>query len=151
MKSKYDFINICRKYALIDTWSNSLKRTICCIPGIPERLRFNKKDTLMLKSANLPKPDTINWNNIDISPQSYAGRMVLAVVFIAISIFISSSLIALCTLYVTTSSNCYTYDSATTFLQAQTSNDPLTVYCYCSANYASIYVDDKVSVLCENL
>lgn len=105
----------------------------------------------MIESVNLSRPQTINWNNVDISKGSYFCRFIFSILFIAIAIFITSSLITLCTLYVTTSSNCGSYDDTTTLAQASSSGDKLTIYCYCSANYASIYTDAAVETLCAQL
>lgn len=90
----------------------------------------------MIESVNLSRPETINWDNVDISACSYFVRFVFSILFIIISIFITSSLIALCTLYVSTSSNCGSYDTDTTFDVAKASDDKLTIYCFCSTNYA---------------
>lgn len=103
-------MNVCKKYGLVNKFWASFKRCICCMPGLPEKMKFNHRDDLMIESVNLPRPETINWDNVDISPLSYGARFVLSLIFIIISIFITSSLIALCTLYVATSSNCASYD-----------------------------------------
>lgn len=121
------------------------------MPGLPEKMKFNKKDDLMIESVNLSRPETINWDNVDISACSYFVRFIFSILFIIISIFITSSLIALCTLYVSTSSNCGSYDTDTTFDVAKASGDKLTIYCFCSTNYASIYTDAGINSLCSNL
>lgn len=90
----------------------------------------------MIDSVNFPIPDAINWNNVDISSCSYATRFIFSIIFIAIAIFITSTLIALCTLYVATSSNCGSFDVDTTFDTAKNATDKLTIYCYCSAHYS---------------
>ena len=144
-------MNVCKKYGLVNKLWASFKRCICCMPGLPEKLKFNHKDDLMIESVNLSRPETINWDNVDISSGSYALRFCFSILFIAISIFITSSLITLCTLYVSTSSNCGSFDGDTTLAQATSSGDKLTIYCSCSANYASIYTDDGVASLCQGL
>lgn len=121
------------------------------MPGLPEKMKFNRKDDLMIESVNLSRPETINWDNVDISAGSYACRFIFSVIFIIISIFITSSLIALCTLYVSTSSNCGSYDTETTLATAAASDDKLIIYCYCSTNYADIYTDEGVASLCHDL
>lgn len=105
----------------------------------------------MLESNNLPKPDTINWNNIDISTGSYIMRFLLSIFFIIISIFISSSLIALCTLYVTTTSNCSNFNSSLTISQIITLNKQLQTFCYCSANSALVGSSSQFDSLCKNI
>jgi|LakMenE01Jun11ns_1017448.scaffolds.fasta_scaffold9853761_1 hypothetical protein len=105
----------------------------------------------MIESVNLPAPEAISWNNVDISSSSRAVRLIFSILFIAISIFITSSLIALCTLYVATSSNCGSYEDETTLAQAQAAQDNLMTYCYCSANYASIYTDSGIQTFCAGL
>ena len=114
-------------------------------------MKFNRKDDLMIESTNLARPESINWNNTDISTGSYVLRFILSILLIAISIFITSSLIALCTLYVATSSNCGNFNTDTTLAQAQVIADKLTTYCYCSANYASIYTNDAIGACCSEL
>ncbi len=56
LKAKYAFMNVCKKYGLINKFSASFRRCICCIPGLPEKLKFNRKDDLMIESVNIPKP-----------------------------------------------------------------------------------------------
>ena len=119
------------------------------MPGLPERLKFNKKDDIMIESVNLPRPEGIVWSNIDITGASYVGRYILSIIFIIISIFITSSCIALLTLYVTTNSNCGSFDDKTTLAQAKAANDKLTTYCYCSANYVAIYTNDGIASFCS--
>lgn len=142
---------MCKKYGLVNKLGYHFKRCICCMPGLPEKMKFMKKSDIMIESVNLARPDSINWDNTDISKCSYVSRFILSMVFIAVSIFITSSLIALCTLYVATSSNCGGFDADTTLAQAQALNDKLVTYCYCSVNYASIYTDNAVETYCASL
>jgi len=89
----------------------------------------------MIENNNLARPDQINWNNIDISSLSRAARMVISLIIIIITIFVTSSLICFCTLYVSSSSSCGNYDELTTLATAIESGEQ-TLYCYCAANFA---------------
>ncbi len=73
----------------------------------------------MLDSVKLANPEIIRWDNIDVRGLNYAFRVVLPILFIIVAMFITSSLIALCTLYVTSTSNCRNFDAETTLAQAQ--------------------------------
>lgn len=110
------------------------------MPGLPERQKFLNKYDLMIDNNNLARPDQINWNNIDISPISRAARMVISLLIIIITMFITSSLICFCTLYVSSSSSCGDYDENTT-LETAVSVGEQTLYCFCAANFASFLTD----------
>lgn len=68
----------------------------------------------MINSNNLARPDQINWNNLDITFISKAARLIISLIFIIITMFITSSLICFCTLYVSSSASCNDYDISTT-------------------------------------
>ena len=103
-------MNMCKKYALVDSFGYNLKRCICCMPHLPERNKFLGKDELIIKSSSLARPEQYNWNNVDISSGSRFCRVILSLLIILISIVITSSLIAFCTLYVSSTSSCASFD-----------------------------------------
>ena len=92
---------------------------------------------------NLARPEEFNWNNVDISACSRVIRMILSIVFLIIIIAITSSLIVFCTLYVSSTSSCTSFDPNTT-LEEALKGDSQTLYCYCNANFANIYVDPEI-------
>ena len=135
LKAKFAFVNMCKKYALVDSFGYKLRRCLCCMPELPERQKFLGKDQLVITSTNLARPEEYNWNNIDITSLSRAARIALSVLIIIICIAITSTLVAICTLYVSSTSSCSNFDDAMTLNEAQATEDKLTMYCYCSAHY----------------
>ena len=89
----------------------------------------------MIESMNLSRPEEYNWNNLDISTCSRVLRVIFSILLVIIMIAITSSLIAFCTLYVSSTSSCSSFDSTTT-LEVAVASDEQTLYCYCNANYA---------------
>lgn len=136
LKAKFAFVNMCKKYALVDSIGYKLRRCLCCMPPLPERQRFLGKDELIIKSTNLARPEEYNWNNIDITTASRIARLIISVLIIIIFIIITSSLVAICTLYVSSTSSCSEFDTEMTLEDAEATENELTMYCYCSANYA---------------
>lgn len=104
---------------MINDLGSRFRRWICCMPSWPNKDKFNGKDDLMLDSIKLADPDIIRWDNIDVRGFNYFCRAIFSVLLIIIAIFITSSLIALCTLYVTSTSNCRDFDTSTTLAQAK--------------------------------
>ena len=56
LKAKFAFVNLCKKYALVDSFGYKLKKALCCMPQLPERQRFLGKQELVIKSTNLARP-----------------------------------------------------------------------------------------------
>jgi hypothetical protein len=144
------FINFCRSYSLIDTFSYSLKRFFCCQHLPPQSRLFMGKDALMIKSNNLSRPEQINWQNLDIGSCGSLVRWILSIIFLLISILITSSLIALCTLYVSSTSACSNYDPATLITKA-VADGGQTLYCFCASHFADMYTVPTIQNACANL
>ena len=118
LRDKFNFINFCRRHSLIDKFSNNLTRTICCARLPPKSQLFLGTTALTIKSNNLSRPEQINWANHDISGCSKILRGILSIVLLIIAIVITSSCIALCTLYVSSISACANYNPNTTLTDA---------------------------------
>jgi len=66
-----------------------------------------KGKPLKIKNAKVPSPEDINWESYEIDGCSKISRVIIAFVIILIFIFISTSIIGLCSIYINTnSSNC---------------------------------------------
>jgi hypothetical protein len=150
IKAKHKFIRFCKNYALVDKFSYALKRFFCCQHLPPQGRLFMGKDPLMIRSMNLSRPEQINWPNLDISSFSRLLRWVFSIIFVLIAILITSSAIALCTLYVSSTSACTNYDETTLLSQANAAGGQ-TLYCYCAAHFTEIYTDKKVEEACHSL
>jgi hypothetical protein len=140
LRSKFNFINFCRRHSLIDSFSNNLSRTICCTRLPPTSQLFMGTHALMIKSNNLSRPEQINWANHDISGCSKVVRAIISILLLIIAIAITSSCIALCTLYVSSTSACTNYNPNTILTVAQAKGGQ-TLYCHCAANFVKIYTD----------
>jgi hypothetical protein len=77
-------------------------------------------------------------------------RGLLSIILLIISIVITSSCIALCTLYVSSTSACTSYDPATTIIIAKAAGGQ-TLFCYCSANFVDIYTNPLIKDACGSL
>ena len=150
LKAKYSFINMCKKYALVNKLSYKLRRCLCCMPQQPERQRFLGKEEILIESTDLARPEEYNWPNMDISLCSKVVRVILSVLLLIVVIAITSSLIVFCTLYVSTTSSCANYDANTSLTQAL-AGDSQTLFCYCNANFHLIYVDSSIQNACTNI
>lgn len=99
---------------------------------------------------NLSRPEQINWPNLDISGCSRLIRWIFSIIFLLIAILITSSAIALCTLYVSSTSACTNYDPTTLLADAVTKGGQ-TLYCFCADNFADIYTDPDIKSACDSL
>jgi hypothetical protein len=108
------------------------------------------KYPLLIESTNLSKPEEINWNNVDLSAISVAVRWLFSILLLIISIVIASSLIAFCTLYVSSSSSCENFNAATTLISAVQAQGK-TIFCYCSLHLTEIYTDASIGSSCGSL
>ena len=140
-----------KKYALVNKLGYKLKRCLCCMPHLPERQKFLGKDELLIESTNLARPEEYNWNNIDITTSSKAARIFLSVLFLVICIVITSSLVAFCTLYVSSISSCSDFDGTMTLEEAEETGDELTMYCFCSDHISEIYYDSQIESACSDV
>jgi len=95
---------------------------------------------------------------MDISKLGSFVRWVLSFLFVIVAILITSSLIGLCTLYVSSTSSCENYNPPTGTIANQilaiqgsvntTMSVEAATYCFCNANIASIYTDAAVNAFC---
>lgn len=150
IKAKHKFIRFCKNYALIDKFSYALKRFFCCQHLPPQGRLFMGKEALMIKNMNLSRPEQMNWPNLDISGCSRIFRWIFSILFVLIAILITSSAIALCTLYVSSTSACTNYDETTLLTTAKAAGGQ-TLYCFCAAHFTEIYTDTKIKSACEDL
>lgn len=77
-----------------------------CTPDPPVNKLFLGKFPIMIRNNDLTRPEQINWRNTDISNCSSFVRWMLSLLFLAISIIITSGLIGFLMLYVASTSNC---------------------------------------------
>ncbi len=135
---------------MFDKLSDQFTKFICCQANPPANQLFMGKTPLIIKSMNLSRPEQINWQNLDISVCSRFLRFIFSILFLVIAILITTSLIALCTLYVSSTSACSNYDT-TTLLPAAQSAGGQTLYCYCAAHFSDIYTDVLIKDACSSL
>ena len=86
---------------------------------------------------------------MDISGCSFCIRVLISILLLIIVIIITSSLIAFCTLYVSSTSNCVNFDTTLTLEDVQDSEQLL--YCYCSAHLIDLYDDPTIQNACGDL
>lgn len=86
---------------------------------------------------------------MDISGCSFCIRVLISILLLIIVIIITSSLIAFCTLYVSSTSNCVNFDTTLTLEDVQDSEQLL--YCYCSAHLIDLYNDQTIQNACGDL
>ena len=157
LKAKMAFLNHCKRFKLQNTLGQAFQRAICCVPIPPERLLFLKKFPVMLRNSKLSRPEYINWRNIDISNVGRFVRWSCSIFFVVLAIIVTSSLIGLCTLYVSSTSSCQNYNSPTGTVANQilaiqnSTNVDANTYCYCNENLASIYTDTVVNTFCSTV
>ena len=77
--------------------------------------------------------------------------MCLSILIIIICIIITSTLVAICTLYVSSTSSCSDFDDAMTLEEAQATDNELTMYCYCSAHYTETFSDSAIESACHDI
>ena len=84
-------------------------------------------------------------------------RWSCSIFFVVLAIIVTSSLIGLCTLYVSSTSSCQNYNSPTGTVANQilaiqnSTNVDANTYCYCNENLASIYTDTVVNTFCSTV
>ena len=145
-----NFINFCRRFSLIDSFGSNIYRFIGCANILDQKKLFLGKDALIIKSNNLSRPEQINWPNLDVSGCAKFFRGLLSIILLIVSIVITSSCIALCTLYVSSTSACTNYDPMTTITAAKAKGGQ-TLFCYCSANFVDIYTNPLIKDACGSL
>lgn len=114
-------------------------------------MKFMGSQSLVIDEANMPKPDTINWNNFDIPRFSQFLRFVISIFLIVLTIFICSSVISIVTLVVTTRYNCASYDSSLTIRDVIDTQNSLTKFCFCSVNSEFGHQITDFNTLCSNI
>ena len=55
-----------------------------------------------MKNAKVPTPEDINWESYEIGVGGKIFRVIIAILIILVFIFISTSIIALCSIYINT-------------------------------------------------
>lgn len=102
-----------------------------CSDPLPLNYRYEINEEWLVDHIKLGKPDDIIWENMDYGPCQWIIRRVIGILLMLVSLFITSSLICLSTLYIATTSSCVDYTTIT-FAQAQTA-DQNTLFCYCQS------------------
>ena len=94
---------------------------------------------------DVPDPDEINWESVNITKRGKVFRVLLAVIIIII-LGVTSILMAICSVFVTSNTaNCVKYQDIT-YTQASV-GDELTKKCYCSNNIVFIF-NEEIKQLC---
>lgn len=87
---------------------------------------------------DVPDPDEINWESVNITKRGKVFRVLLAVIIIIIFLGVTSILMAICSVFITSNTaNCVKYQDIT-YTQASV-GDELTKKCYCSNNIVFIF------------
>lgn len=87
---------------------------------------------------------------MDVGPCQWVLRRIAGILMMLASLFITSSLICMSTLYIATTSSCTTYVPIT-FAQAQVTSDQNTLFCYCQSEIYAGLTDPAVKSICEGL
>lgn len=114
----------------------------------------------MIRNNKLSRPEEINWRNTDLSSFSLCVRFILAALLVVLSIAITSAMIGFCTLYVASTSSCQNYvtpdptiytTTAAQIAYVKSQSSSSSTYCYCSANFQSIYTDTTINAFCASI
>ena len=156
LKAKFAFLNFNRHFKLQTGCMASFQRCLMCTPDPPPSELFQNKYPLMIRNNNLSRPDQINWRNADLTSCSSFGRWVLSICLVTLCIIITSGIIALCMLYVSSTSSCQNVTLPSTSLsttdqiaQVKTMDDTAH-FCYCNANLANMATDTEINDFCSS-
>jgi hypothetical protein len=116
---------------LVNTVGQKFLKCMTCSDPLPLNYRYEINEEWLVDHIKLGKPDDIIWENMDYGPCQWIIRRVIGILLMLVSLFITSSLICLSTLYIATTSSCVDYTTIT-FAQAQTA-DQNTLFCYCQS------------------
>lgn len=122
--------NLYNKRHLVNTTGQKFLKCLTCADPLPLNYRYDVDSEWMVDHIKLGKPEDIIWENMDIGPCQWLIRRLIGLVFMLISLFITSSLICLSTLYIATTSSCSGYTTIT-YAQAAVTTDQSTLFCYC--------------------
>lgn len=121
-----------------------------CTDNLPINYRYDPNDQWLIERVKLGKPEDIIWENVDVTTCNWIVRRIIGIILLIISLFITSGLICISTLYIATTSSCSDYTTIT-FAQAQVTTDQNTLFCYCQEQIFSGFMDDSIKSLCQNL
>jgi hypothetical protein len=98
---------------LINSLGQKFLRCMTCAESLPLNYRYEISEEWLVDRVKLGKPEDIIWENMDMGPCQWLIRRIIGIILILVSVFITSSLICLSTLYVATTSSCNGYTAIT--------------------------------------
>ena len=145
LPDRLQFINSCIATNRLNTFSSSFSRCLCCYQPEPQHLF--EDSLVLLDNEKIGRPDDIYWQNFDYTFAGRFFRVVLGIIILAVGIIITSTIVAVCLLYVSGQASCNNYNSNTTMAQAL--GDKTLLYCFCQDNILSS--DPMIKANCKSI
>lgn len=148
-----DCLGYYNDHYLFDSGMHSCFREVCCccVDEVQEKYLYRGRP-LKIKSAKVPEPEDINWESYEIGTCGKIVRVIIAILIILVFIFISTSIIALCSIYINThASDCEGVDISKECVNSTTVTcTSAEKVCYCNKNVFTALNDDKMNGYCKN-
>lgn len=118
----------------------------CCLRKPDRKYLYDDVTTLRVKAMDVPDPDEINWESVNITRRGKFFRVVLVVFVIVVFLALTTFLMAICSVFITSNTaNCMKYIDLT-YNQA-VNGDDTAKKCYCANNIVLIF-NDNIKSLC---
>lgn len=152
VKGKEDLLKYYSDHFMFNRGLHECSRAMCscCIPELGKRYVFREEYELKVLSEKVNDPEEINWESIDVSSCSRFMRITVAIIIIVVFIAVCSTLVSLCSIFISVNStNCDGVPSITLTVAKTTSNSTEKT-CFCNSNLLN-FGDSSIQELCKEI
>lgn len=150
-KSKNDLLNYYSDHWMFDSCTHSCVSTLCgCCVKSPGPQYLFRGEQLKIKAEKVSDPEEINWESLDVGTCNKITRVIFAFVIIIVFIAVCSTLVSLCSIFISVNSiNCDGVTIPTT-AQAQVTTNTTEITCFCNSNLFD-FSDSTVQSICQQI
>lgn len=106
---------------------------------------------MFIKNEKVSSPEDIEWESFEIGACSKLFRVLFTIVIILIFLAISSTIIGLCSIYISShSGSCADVTIPGSAADASATNNATIIQCYCDANLIVSFSDARIEAVCSS-
>ena len=120
LQGKSRFIKAMEKFASVDELYYNFKKAVtpCLVAKVPEKYLLEGNLFPKIKERKFGRPEDIRWENLDISGGEKCIRFIIGGLFIFVVLAVASLTIAVCSIYVSATNDCSSFDPNTSLATA---------------------------------